>query len=261
MIDYSKYKRVFAFGCSFTNWYYPTWADIIAKCCTNSEFYNFGVGGAGNLVISSRITQANLRFNFCETDLILVLFSTPYREDRWIKGDWKLFGNIYNQPFYDEKFVHEYTDPVGLILRDLTIVETAMSYVENLPCDNIMLRAVEMHSHEFTLSDDEKPYYDKLSFLYNNSKVSKLPLPLNEPGKFIVRQKEYSRDDGSKFLDQHPWPTDYLTFLIKCNIPVTQEAKQYAIDATRIIENTTHWEDYNTHFSCISSINDKYEIF
>lgn len=260
-MDYSKYKRVFAFGCSYTHWYHPTWADIIAKCCTNSEFYNLAEGGGGNLFISSRITQANLKFNFCETDLILVMFSTPFREDRWIENRWRLHGNIYCQPFYDKKFVQEYTDPVGLILRDLTIVETAITYVENLPCDNIMLRAVEMHSFEFTLTDTEQQHHDKLLFLYENSKVYNLPPPLYQPGISPLRGKHYTKESGEEFVDTHPWPNDYVEYLTKCNIPLTPEAIQYAMDANTYVTNATDLEDLARHFSCISNINDKYEIF
>lgn len=263
MIDYSKYKRVFAFGCSFTRWHHPTWANIISKCCPDAKFYNLGEGGAGNLFISSRIMQANMKFNFTDTDLVLVMFSTAFREDRWIDGHWRLYGNLYNQPFYDKKFVHEYTDPVGLIIRDIAIVETAMSYVESLPCDNIMLRAAELDSNEFFLKDEIRDrYHERIAQLYNSSKVSKLPPALNKPGKFFVRHKEYIDDKGKAYSDQHPWTSDYLNYLQECNIPLTDRAIQYANDANDIIKNTTMLEDLYTQFSyCISSINDEYEIF
>lgn len=260
-MDYSKYKRVFAFGCSFTHWHYPTWADIIAKSCTNAEFYNLGQGGGGNLFISSRITQANFKFNFCETDLILVMFSTPFREDRWIEGEWKLMGSIFNQEYYDKKFVRDYSDPVGLVIRDLTLVETTISYVKTLPCDNIMLRAVQLDSPEFVLSGDEKRYYEQIEFLYYNSMVSMLCPPLQKPKKPYTRPKVYLKEDGSKFTDYHPWPGDYLEYLDECNIPVSDEARQYAIDANNYVINATHLEDLSDHFACISNINGKYKIF
>lgn len=259
-MDYSKYKRVFAFGCSLTHWYYPTWADIIAKCCTNSEFYNLAEGGGGNLFISSRITQANSKFNFCDTDLILVMFSTPFREDRWIGDEWKLYGNIFNQPFYDEKFVRDYTDPIGLLIRDLTIVETALAYLNNLPSDNIIFRAADIGHSEFNLKGIfHDKYIDRITELLNNSSVSKLPA-LTNMGDYLPNV--YKNKHGEDAHDGHPLPSEYLRFLKNMNIPLSQEAIDYAIDATTFMQNMEYYEDLETKFpGSISSINDKYEIF
>lgn len=266
-MDFTKYKRVFAFGCSYTKWYYPTWADLIAKSCVNAEFYNFGKGGGGNTFISSRITQANLKFNFCETDLILVMFSTPFREDRWIDGEWKLHGNIYNQDFYDKKFLKEYTDPVGLIIRDLSVVETTIAYVNGLPCDNIMFRAVDMGHNEFELKySDHDKYNSRIAEMFNKSSVSKLPalqpIVTKIADKSFSRSKTYKTQYNTTTVDAHPWPIDYLAFLQYVNIPVTQEAIDYAVEATDFIKTVEYMEDLVAKYhSCISNINDEYEIF
>ena len=50
-IDFSKYKRLFVFGCSFTQYRWPTWADIIAKDNPHLEYFNTANSGAGNLYI------------------------------------------------------------------------------------------------------------------------------------------------------------------------------------------------------------------
>ena len=51
LTEFKKYKRVFAFGCSFTCYRWPTWADLIGKQCEGAEFRNYGKSGAGNLFI------------------------------------------------------------------------------------------------------------------------------------------------------------------------------------------------------------------
>jgi hypothetical protein len=55
----SKYKRLFTFGCSFTRYLWPTWADILAEDIPYYE--NWGCGGAGNLYISNAIMEAHNR--------------------------------------------------------------------------------------------------------------------------------------------------------------------------------------------------------
>lgn len=83
------YKRLFTFGCSFTNYVWPTWADIIAYD-QQIEFHNKGKGGAGNTFIASSILESDLKYKFTDTDLILVNWTTWQREDRVdSEGHWK----------------------------------------------------------------------------------------------------------------------------------------------------------------------------
>jgi hypothetical protein len=42
-IDFFKYKRFFAFGCSFTKYHCPSWSDLISKEMPNAEYVNFGL--------------------------------------------------------------------------------------------------------------------------------------------------------------------------------------------------------------------------
>jgi hypothetical protein len=46
VLDVHKYKRFFAFGRSFTDYLWPTWADIIGREIPYYE--NWGHGAAGN---------------------------------------------------------------------------------------------------------------------------------------------------------------------------------------------------------------------
>lgn len=96
-LEFSKYKRFFAFGCSFTKYCWPTWADIVSKEMPDAEYVNCGLHGSGNQLISYRIAEANTRYKFTDTDLVMVLWSTYFREDRWVNGKWLAHGNIYNQ--------------------------------------------------------------------------------------------------------------------------------------------------------------------
>ena len=100
MIDFKKYKRFFAFGCSMTSYGWPTWADIIAQ--EIPEYYNYAQSGGGNLFISCQVTEASLRHKFTDTDLVMVMWSSVAREDRHVNGNWLTPGNIYTQNYYDD---------------------------------------------------------------------------------------------------------------------------------------------------------------
>lgn len=244
--DWSKYKRVFAFGCSFTNYVYPTWADIIFNEI-DGECYNYGLSGAGNLLITTRIAEANTRFNFCETDLILVMYTTAFREDRWIDGTWVAHGNIFNQGYYDKDFVKNYVDPTGCLIRDLALIEMSSRYIKSLPCDNLILKASPLEQEcTYMLEDD---IYNKVFELYRTVWDS-MPTSLQEtifPNGWEVRSE--SIYEGKVFRDMHPITSDYYEYLKRLDINLTDKAKIYVDRSDEFIHNTKLRHDYENVFS------------
>jgi hypothetical protein len=107
------------------------------------EFYNFGKSGGGNVFIANRITEANRKYKFTETDLVVVLWSTHARID-FFKTDsgWKTPGNIYTQGMLSEHSVRELEDLNWFLLRDLSMIDLTTSYLNNLPCGSIKLMSV-----------------------------------------------------------------------------------------------------------------------
>lgn len=87
--------RIFTFGCSFTQYCWPTWADIILK---GNEGYNLGICGGGHDMILYRLMEANRKFRFTKDDKIIVIFTTPLRWDLIYdvnkKLEWSMHGNI-----------------------------------------------------------------------------------------------------------------------------------------------------------------------
>lgn len=64
-------SRFFAFGCSYTKWGHPTWADFIG--INYEEYYNFGKPGACNTYIMNKLIEANeLHKLNSETDFVMV---------------------------------------------------------------------------------------------------------------------------------------------------------------------------------------------
>lgn len=129
LIDFSKYKRFFAFGCSMTSYRWPTWADIIAR--EIPESYNYGKSGGGNLFIACSVAEANQRFKFNEDDLVMIMWSSVCREDRYFDNWWHTPGNIFTQGMYDEEWVEKFADPKGYLIRDFAMIELTRNLLEN----------------------------------------------------------------------------------------------------------------------------------
>jgi len=127
-----KPTRLFTFGCSFTEYKWATWANILAYEF-DCEFYNFGKSGAGNSYIVNQITQANNYFKFNNDDLVIVSWTNISREDRWsTKKGWVTPGNIYSQQDYDKNFVRNWANDIHFALRDFSQIDLAKRYLDNI---------------------------------------------------------------------------------------------------------------------------------
>jgi len=119
-----------------TKYAWPTWADIIGSEIT--EFHNYAHPGSGNMMISNQILEQAMRYNFDENDLILVMWSTVTREDRYIQSAWRPAGNIYTQDFYNRDFVGKYACPRGYLIRDLNIMTYTHQFLNSIKSDKII---------------------------------------------------------------------------------------------------------------------------
>lgn len=247
-IDYSKVKRFFSFGCSFTSHVYPTWADVLSSEMPKATFYNFGQTGAGNILISSRVTEANHKFQFTEEDLVIVMFSTFYREDRYVKDGWIAKGNIYNNCIYGDDFVKNFADPIGYLIRDFSLIELITTYLKTLPCQSKVLIScniledLEMGERFFKSDQNSKVTINTVIETYSKL-ISSLPKSLKE----IVEDSNKLWKTGHSYLidgkmsnDPHPNPLMYYNYLKTLGFNLTEKSDNYvrhAMDKLKIYKN------------------------
>lgn len=118
------YKRLFTFGCSYTMWRHPTWADILSWDL-KIPYQNWGISGIGNVCIHCRMLECDLINKFTEDDLIIVLWSTWTREDRYLNDNWHSFGNVFNNDFYKADFIKKYWSFSNDIIKNSTAIISA----------------------------------------------------------------------------------------------------------------------------------------
>lgn len=256
--DLSKYKRFFAFGCSFTSYNTPTWADILASEMPNCEYYNFGQGGSGNLTISNRIAQANRKYKFNENDLVIVMFTSVCREDRYIDDNWHLHGNVFNQDYYDKNFVKNYCDPIGYLVRDLALIELVTVYLKNLACDSVFLSMANLSLSSGVVAETvsinrQHITFQKLDEIY---KDIKFPSVVDDDRTEFRGIKLYDHE-GKLLYDGHPMPDEYLKFLLDNNFPITELGKQYVNDSLEKIKDVRTMQELNDIFPEI----DKHRVY
>ena len=231
IVEWSKYKRFFSFGCSFTAYMWPTWADIISKEVPNAEFYNCGKSGCGNQYISYKIAEFNNKFKFCATDLIMVMFSTYCREDRFTteKG-WICGGNIFNNVMYPDSWVREFADERGYLIRDAAIIDMTMKYLENIPATHYAMLSVPFVTNADSCDstsvspDDIKAVYENT---FNKFKPSMFELELRDSWKEL--ELDY------QFKDGHPSSIRYFNYLKKLGFNLSESTEKYAKESSELL--------------------------
>lgn len=234
-IEWNRVKRIFAVGCSFTSYIWPMWSNIIRQECPQASFYNYGRSGAGNLYMMIKLTEINNKFKLNEDDLLLVMFSSHYREDKWIDG-WKTYGNMFNQDFYDKHYMDKYFDQNGLLLQSLASVDAVLNYTENINSQKIMLQMVN-------LNNDGEPgvhrsynesFTDKIMNVYKDLD-NRLPVSFYDTMFKMTGWPNYNyiQYDGTLRLDGHPTPANSLAYMQSLNINLTEKSINYALESEK----------------------------
>lgn len=200
-----KPKRIFTFGCSFTNYQWAMWPEIVALQL-DVNLYNFGRSGAGNMYIAHVVAQADAYYNFNEDDLVMICWSNWLRYDRVEDDTWQTYGNLWADPELARRIgINEH----GTYNRDIGLIYTTQKLVKSKNCQY----------HFFGMSNflkEESPYPNKDVFgtLQNLFKEE-----LNEwKGTFednlTVPRYNYSKKAfNGEFTDGHPYPVESLQVL------------------------------------------------
>lgn len=251
-INLQNYKRFFAFGCSFTGYFWPTWADVLATEMPNTEYYNLGKCGAGNMFIIQRLLEANAKFKFNEHDLIIVMWTTFCREDRYVNGYWHTPGNIFTQNTYDMKWVKKFADPIGYLMRDLTLITTATAYLKSLPAHTITLASTPYYYRQEEDYDYNKHNQSQIDDILSSFQDTIQETP---PCLYDLEMKgEWDNGHGyywdKRFVkDYHPNPWRYRCYLEKLGFPLTETSKIYAQQSTQKLHRAKSKDEIHELFT------------
>ena len=250
------YKRFFAFGCSFTEYRWATWADIVAYAYKDAEYYNFGKAGGSNQVILSRVMEADEQYHFNKDDLVIVQWTGPNRECRWLNGGWRgAGGNIYlfgSQ--FPKEFIDNWTHPLDFILKDMVAMKSVNTLLKASGCTyyNITMAPIRSPDYYPIKAPDKK---DDIQLLIENYKqitsqiktsiseivfkngdwLSKLPRPKSAFGPW---------ENMKVKADSHPTTNEYLEYL-KTEMPeitLPPDADAIADSITQTVLNQINHE-------------------
>jgi hypothetical protein len=151
-------KRLFTFGCSYTKYFWPSWANIIATGF--DQHYNCAQTGAGNYYAAEKLYEMHLKKTITKNDVVLIMLSSFNRIDIY-NPKYKAFnlsGNIYNsEHIYGEKFVREAWNDEHSIYNTWFMVKSMKALLDSIGCEYKILQAfdlLETDTREILKTDD-----------------------------------------------------------------------------------------------------------
>ncbi len=123
-------NNLYTFGCSFTNFCYPTYADYLAPYY--KTHYNLGFPGSGNKAIFHKISYLIHKGIISEGDTVTIQWSALAREDKLLNdGEWVGGGLITNTPIFNENYVNEFFSVKQKAYELLSFISTILPTIRS----------------------------------------------------------------------------------------------------------------------------------
>lgn len=235
-------NRLFTFGCSFTSYIYPTWADFLGE--NFDEYYNCGIGGASNDNIFGRFIEANTLFNFSENDYVVVMLTSVDRFSFFSDNKWKRVMDYDNDHDLFKIYLNEiYSSSWGLY-RTYTYINAIKNILELKKIPHKILNAFKLN--ESMVSEQKKFYNFELSinFLKYMKKFESLSDFID---KKYEGNKEYYLYSDWDHIDFHPTVDMHFSFFKEHfpNYVTDNTEKLYSISKNYMAEKRKQKEIMN----------------
>lgn len=212
-------KRFFAFGCSYTRYFYPTWADFIG---TNfDEYYNYGQAGSGNRYIFNAVIEANIIHKFTKDDVIFIEWSGIERAEMYINQSWKT--QIHREKDYMLKWSH-FEDKLLELMNYIAVLRNWFN-ISNIEHKFLLLANLDTDYKTFTQANGKEIvdfYKDTSTDIYPGIHDS---MPDNRDRPITIA--------GKKIYDGHHFPWEHYDYVEKFfpeYLPKISNLRQQLID-------------------------------
>lgn len=254
-------KRLFAFGCSFTHFNWPTWADILGN--SYDHFENWGVSGIGNRGICERVSEFVLSKKLTKNDTVIIQWTDPHRFDlhfNWpaeVTRDytnWRAAGSIFDKDKNEEhEFIIRFWNEWSYIMHTMNFIHLTYNLLKNQPSTFYMFSRTDL------TKDLEN--FDQLSIYKDIFAIPEwISYPIQDYLDFknYKGRKFYTLEENrllrvasrKEYIDKHPTPVMYLEWL-KAGLlkKLDIELDTTPIDHWQsVLDTMVNWYDFNSDF-------------
>jgi hypothetical protein len=231
-------NRLFTFGCSFTSYKWPTWADIVGR--DHAAFENWGSCGVGNQYIYHALIEAIVRRDIDANDTVMIMWTNFSRWDYYHEKQWKTvrFWREHNKESWNasEDLLDVMLDIRGFYVRDLALIYSAQSLLEKIGCSYEMFSMVDINNVQFSLYEPVESQVQDLLIAYEPTLAKIKP---------SVHRTVFQNDWHSRAIfgqqtrsDIHPSPKEHLEY-IKTVLPklnISEATQQWVDQADQLVQ-------------------------
>ena len=150
-------KNLFAIGCSFTNFQWPSWAHWTGTLFDNT--ITMGASGAGNRYLFNCVSYLISENHITKDDTVIIQWSGIPREDKVLGDDgyYTFCGNIQYQEFYSKEYVRDYFNVVQTASELVGYINVLKLALDQIGCEYHMTNMFDYHIEDF-LGEPTCPY-------------------------------------------------------------------------------------------------------
>ena len=226
--------RLFTFGCSFTRYYWPTWADMLGREYT--EFENWGNGGLGNRAILERLTECVVNNKITANDTIIVQWSDLHRFDMHkpkpeLPEGWAQGGNMLAAPDFENCWISSVWNEQSYVMHTLNFIKLAITLLESLPCKWYMTSLYDITADLKRYPRAFKNYLPMFSHKNFLQPMNSFFAQYDFPKKTLIDVK------NKKQIDEHPSPIAHYAWLAEVLAPLLDKSpsEEWAITANTVL--------------------------
>ena len=206
-------KRLLTFGCSFTRYYWPSWADMLGR--SYDQFENWGISGIGNRAIAERLSEAIINSHITKHDTVIVQWSEFHRFDvhlplPHLPEGWAQAGNMFTSSALGSSILKLW-DERSYIMHTLNFINMSIMMLEHIGCTWFMTGINDLRTEVI-----KHPEFRKYCtvFDHNNWLLPIMPL-INQyefPKKSLYdsNNKKYTEDEHPTPVAHHAWLSEIL---------------------------------------------------
>ena len=135
--------RLYVLGCSFSNYAWPTWADMLGL--EFDEYENWAFPGLGNRAIAERVAEIHAKNKLTKDDTVVIQWTSHLRHD-WHATDtrhqdnagWKPSGSLFNyinQEIFDEKWIKTFWSETSYIMHTFNNILLTQEFLNGIGCN------------------------------------------------------------------------------------------------------------------------------
>lgn len=259
-------RRLFTFGCSFTKYNWPSWADILGQEFDLHE--NWGHIGLGNRAIAERVAECHARSNIQPDDTVVIQWSGYNRHD-WMhtklrEGDislWRTKGNIFSPPnsqTFNTIWVHKFWDAKAYYIHTLNNILLTQGLLKSTGCNWAMTSLTNLSEigPVVGLSTSEIDMYNRRIWADH---IKHWVLPMNDfrnsgPNvwwEFKPSKREPPRDlingkfkEGHMTVDQNALFVDYIKDALDLTTVLNTEQQLLIAEVNAIKEKFENYDEF-----------------